>query len=91
MFIQRFSSKIKEVDSRFGVGVHHFIDRLNSIDGVEDDLGGQGGPLQDVLSVSENAADGVDHIRPIEVFEAEVVEDFDVGAEKMLRNVKVIW
>ena len=66
---------------RFRIGIHDLIDLLNAVDGVEDDLGGQGGPLQDVLGMSEDTTDGVKGVVTVKVFEAVVVEDFDVGTK----------
>ena len=52
-------------NSRGNASIQNISDWLNSVSRVEDDFGSQGWPLQDVLGVSENAADGVDHVGAI--------------------------
>ena len=54
---------------------------------LEDDLGGQGGPLQDMLGVSEDASDDVGSIGAKLFLEIGVVENLDVGSEIVIQPV----
>ena len=71
--------------SRGNAGIQNIWNSLNSIGRVKDDFCGQGGPLQDMLGVSKNAADGVGHGGHVVtklLAKLCIVEDLDVCSEK---------
>lgn len=73
--------------SRGNVDINHFVNGLGTISCIEDDLGGQGGPLQDMLGVSEDASDDVGSIGAKLFLEIGVVENLDVGSEIVIQPV----
>lgn len=58
-----------------------FINRLHPIVCVEDDLCGEGWPLENVLSMSQDATNRIGDIRPKLGSKVVVIKDLDVGTK----------